>query len=173
MSENFKGNVYILGSHRIVGDSILTGCDKDQVNPADLIGYCPLFTELTWTMLTHSFREQRGLTRQDRLSDNFGDGVFFKDDFLSLLPESLKPGGYERPPLNEYDGFPAMEKIVRRDLSKMDDNWKTVRSVISVVKLADRLFYYSPNNVRKCGESFFEVAASYFRGHLRPIVRKY
>ncbi|MCR9189220.1 MAG: hypothetical protein NXH96_10570 [Alteromonadaceae bacterium] len=165
-------NIKFIGIYKLAGDSILTGRDRHELCPSQLIGFCPFFLELTWYVLVDTLRKQRGCTCHDKLPDDLGDGIISKAEFISIFPDSLNPHGAQVIVENEYDGWPTLAKFVRYDLSCMSDNWQTIRTTISVIKLADRFQFYAREQFAQLGLRYFDVAAGYFSGGRESPVRK-
>jgi len=164
MKNHLSKKVHFIAIATLNGEDLLTGRDKRDVRPEDVIGHCPAFTELTWSMLLNSLRMQQGCTWVDRLPDDFGDEIRSKEAFLGLFPEHIQPqkGGVDLK--NEHDCPNVLVEVTRRDLRDMPDNWQTVRTVMAVLKLVDRRTHDARVNDKLLRQNPFDEAVSYFGG---------
>lgn len=168
MKSCLSNTVHFIGIATLNGEPLLIGRDKHGVRPEDLIGHCPSFTELTWSMLLDALRSQHGCTWVDRLPDDFGDDIRSKREFLNLFPELIQPDGDETNVKSEHDGSHVLVNVTRRDLRDMPDNWQTVRTVMAVLKLIDRRTHDARVNDKPLRQNPFDEAVAYFGGAREP-----
>lgn len=168
MKNCLSNKVHFIRLATLNGEALLTGRDKRDVRPEHLIGQCPPFTELTWSMLLDSLRSQHGCTWMDRLPDDFGDDIRSKRGFLGLFPELIQPDGDGADVNSEHDGSKVLVDVTRRDLRDMTDNWQTVRTVMAVLKLVDRRTHDARVNDNSLRQNPFDEAVAYFGGAREP-----
>jgi len=172
MSHSYSKNVSMIGVARQVGATSVIDTNAKGESEDSIIGACPLLTELAWYMFLETFRKLERCTRWDGLPDTFGEGVYSKKAFLDCLPNSFHPNAVDPVEENEFDGSLAMIRVTRCELAEMSDDWRTIRSVICVLKLADRIFMYGPDRIRRQCQSPFDIAAAYYRPNGQPAVKK-
>jgi hypothetical protein len=171
MAEAYSKKVSMIGVAHQVGAAAAIESDAFGDEQEDIIGACPLLTELAWYLLLDTLRELNNCTRSDALPEKFGKDIYTKKDFLYCLPDSFHPDA-DHPADGEVYGLSKMIQITRRELAEMPDDWRTIRAVIYVLRMADRIFMHGPDRIRLHGQSPFDIAAAYYRPNGQPVVKK-
>lgn len=147
--------------------SMISGSYQEELK--HIVGYCPLLTYMTWSMLLKTFREIEGCSRGDNLPADFGDKIFTTSELLSSLPARLREDCTRYGQDDANDGWNVLSGFAQKELGKIPNDWRSVRAVVRVLKLADRMFKFPSERRDRLG-SPFEIAAAYYRGDNRPAV---
>ena len=169
LMESKSVDVHFIGLARGFGEhfSIKKGPYQEELKY--IVGYCPLFTYMTWVMLLQTFREIEGCSGDDKLPPDFGDKIFTRSEFLSRLPSRLSEDCAEYSQGDANYGWNALSTFTQKELKKIPNDWRSVRAVVHVLKLADSIFKFPSERRDRLG-SPFEIAAAYYRGDNRPAV---
>lgn len=171
---SYSKRVSMIGIAHQVGAAALIENDARGDKQEDIMGACPLLTEVTWYVLLQTFRthKQKGCSGRGALPDRFGEGIYSKKAFLASLPHSFQPNATDIVEKDEFDGWPAMVRITCHDFAEVSDDWRAIRAVICVLIIADRIYMYGADRIERHGKSPFDIAAAYYRPSGQLAVKK-
>jgi hypothetical protein len=149
----------------------LLNCGVEEELP-EIIGFCPLFSELTWYVLLNGFRKRENCKRQEALPAHFEEGINLKKDLLAVIPVELRSDDHSPRQEDELNGWPEIFKIARGEITDLQDDWRTVRATVHVIKMADVLMHHFPDRGIEIRKPPFDIATAYYRGINKPALLK-